>query len=155
MSSHEHVNERKEIPGISEEALIRGNEFTDALLALKRSFDGLDISQDHIPTYQFGPDSRQYIVVIPRLPIQRKLTRIKYDRGPEVYDTTTTSEPAIITSLEIKGLVSHGEDKDLTIVGTSPPWMSGNGYVANSWREEYTFNPLEHQLAIVDENSEI
>ncbi len=153
MSNNERIGERKEISGISQEALRRGNEFVDGLLALKKCFEGLDIGQDYVPTYQFAPDTRQYMIVIPRLPIERKLTHVTYDTGPEVHDVTTTSEPAIITGLEIRGLVSHGDDKDLTIVGTSPAWMTGNGYVANSWREEYTFNPLEHQLAIVDENS--
>jgi hypothetical protein len=155
MSNIERLNEAREIPGITEEALKRGDEFVDALLALRKSFDGLAISHEEALTYHFAPDAKQYMVVIPRLPIERKVTRISYDRGPEVHETNTTAEPTIITALEIKGLVSHGEDKDLQIVGTSPAWMTGNGYVANTWREEYSFNPLEHQIAIVDETNQL
>lgn len=154
MSSVEHNNDRKEIPVLSEEALRRGKAFVAGLESLRQSLGGLSLGQEHSNSYYFTPSSGQYMVVVPKAPVERKLLGFKHHKGTEVHETTQTTEPFVITRLDINGLVSYsGELTELEIIGTSPSWKSENGYAAHSWSEQYTFNPSEHQIAIVEERN--
>lgn len=153
MSSVERTEERKEVPALSEEALRRGQEFVAGLETLQQALDGLQLGQEHSHSYYFTPKSGQYMVVVPKSPIERKLLGFKYHKGTEEHETTQTTEPFVVTRVEINGLASYrGESTELEIIGTSPSWKSENGYTAHSWSEQYAFNPSEHQIAIVDDS---
>lgn len=153
MRDIELTDERKDIPALSEEALRRGQEFVDGLGSLQQALSGLSLGQEHKHSYYFTPKSGQYMVVVPRSPIEHRLLGFKHHKGTKVHEITQTSEPFLITQLEIHGLASYtGEHTELVIIGTSPSWESENGYVAHTWSEQYVFNPLEHQIAIVDDS---
>lgn len=153
MSNMEQIEGRKEAPALSQEALRRGQEFVAGLESLQQALGGLSLGQEHSHSYYFMPNSGQYMVVVPKSPIERKLLGFKYHKGTSVHETTQTTEPFVVTRLEISGLTSYtGERTELEIIGTSPSWKSENGYVAHLWSEQYAFNPSEHQIAIIEDS---
>jgi hypothetical protein len=150
----EKLKIKVETPQINEEALQRGKSFVSSLDALRQSLQGLRLGEETSPGYYFSPKSGQYMVVIPSTPIKTELLGFKYHKGTYVHDDITTSEPFVVSRLQINGLTDYfGKQSSLEFVGESPSWASDNGYTSHLWCERYTFNPLEHQIAIVDDNS--
>jgi len=155
MTTAEQVYTKAEVPKVSEEALERGRQFVNSLDALRQSIQGVQLGYEHGLDYYFVPKSGQYMVVIPSKPIDIRLLSFKYHKGAEIHETSTTTEPFVVSRLHINGLTDYrGEQSSLEFVGQSPSWKSDNGYVAHLWSEEYTFNPLEHQVAIVDDTQQ-
>lgn len=152
MTTAEQVHNKAEAPQVSEEALERGRQFVNSLDVLRQSLQGVQLGYEHGLNYYFVPKSGQYMVVIPSKPIDTKLLGFKYHKGTEAHEASTTNEPFVVSRLHINGLTDYrGEQSSLEFVGQSPSWDSDNGYATHHWSEEYTFNPLEHQVAIIDE----
>ena len=153
MTSVERLKTRAEAPQVSAESLERGRLFISSLDSLRQSLQGIKLGQEHGLDYYFVPSSGQYMVVIPNSPVKTELLGFKHHKGTEVHEAHPTTEPFVLSRLRINGLTDYfGEQSSLEFIGESPSWDSDNGYAAHRWSERYTFNPLEHQVAIVDEN---
>ncbi len=132
---------------LSEGSLERGQKFIDYLVTAKKSMRELGIRTINVDRYTFNDG--HIMVVTPTMPIYRKLIGYKYHKGPVVSHEDTISEPFSVSSFRVDGLYSLNDDT-LTIEGSSPMWDSENNYLAHWWGEEYTFDPREHQIAIID-----
>lgn len=155
MATAEQVHTKTEALKVSKEALERGRQFVNSVDALRESSSGVRFSRDHYLVYEFVRHSGQYMVVIPSKPIETRLLGFKAHKGTQVHEISTTTEPFVVCRLRINGLTDYdGEPTTIEFVGESPSWNSDNKYVAHSWSEAYIFNPLDHQVAIVDETQQ-